>query len=49
MFLVESKTDSISLKHNTITVKPLKTDTPRGKPKCPSYRDVHLIELFQNF
>ena len=31
------------------TVEPLKTDTPRDKPKHPSYRGVCLIEVSQNF
>ena len=31
------------------TVEPLKTDTPRDKPKFPSYRGVRLTEVSQNF
>ena len=31
---------------NEHTVKPLKKDTPRDKPNCPSYRDVRLMEVF---
>ena len=30
------------------TVEPLKTDTPRDKYKCPSYRGVRLMEVIFN-
>ena len=30
------------------TVEPLKTDTPRDRPKCLSYRGVRLIEVLQS-
>ena len=33
---------------STYTVEPLKTDTPRDRPKCLSYRGVRLIEVLQS-
>ena len=30
------------------TVEPLKTDTPRDRPKCPSYGGVRLIEVLKS-
>ena len=31
-----------------VTVEPPKTDTPRDKQKCPSYRGVRLIEVLKS-
>ena len=33
---------------NGNTVEPLKTDTPRDKYKCSSYRGVRLMEVIFN-
>ena len=30
------------------TVEPLKTNTPRDRPKCPSLRGVRLIEVLKS-
>ena len=30
------------------TVEPIKTDTPRDRPKCPSERGVRLIEILKS-
>ena len=30
------------------TVEPFKTDTPRDRPKCPSYGGVRLIEVLKS-
>ena len=35
-------------KYLPYTVEPLKTDTPRDRPKCPSYRGVRLIEVLKS-
>ena len=36
---------SVFSNKNVYTVEPLKTDTPRHKPKCPSYGGVRLTEV----
>ena len=36
------------LKITCYTVEPLKTDTPRNRPKCPSQRGVRLIEVLKS-
>ena len=38
----------IEFQPNGNTDEPLKADTPQDKHKCPSYRDVPLMEVIFN-